>query len=57
MMKVFKEIDNYFNDKSKKEFFYVIAAVLLLIGFIFFYYVYPIASEYKIKSEKKYLVR
>jgi len=45
-MKVLSSIDNYFYNKSKKEFIYFILLIIIVIGFIVYYFIYPLASNY-----------
>jgi len=53
-MKVFNEIDAYFDKKDKKEFYYALVGVVVLIGFLFIYYLYPIATSYQEKNYKHF---
>jgi len=46
-MKVFNDIDAYFEKKDKKEFYYALVGIVLLVGFLFIYYLYPIATNYQ----------
>ena len=54
-MKTFDKIDNYFYEREKKDFIYMVILAVFLIGFVIYYFLYPLASEYKQKQEKKYL--
>jgi len=45
-MRVFSSIDNYFYNKSKKEFIYSILLIIIVIAFVVYYFIYPLASNY-----------
>ncbi len=53
-MNFFDRTDNYFYNKTKKDFVYIILLIVFLIGFVFFYLIYPAAEKYKNTQMTKY---
>ena len=49
-----KQLDLFFEGKSKKDVLYIHLAAVLFIGFIIFYFVYPVAASYQAEQEKKH---
>ena len=53
-MNIFDKIDNYYENKEKKEFYYTIIGIFLLIGFIVFYFIAPKTTDFSTSNEKKF---
>jgi len=53
-MNVLERIDQYFYNKSKKDFIYVVILLIFVIGFVFFYYIFPFAEKYEKKAFSNY---
>ena len=53
-MKLIREIDNYFYEKSPKDTLMVYLMILLVIGFVVFYFLLPQAQKYRDKQLNTY---